>query len=58
MARRAERWPKAKKPKGSTKMSQKEKFLAAVKEFELDETGETLERSFKTIAKHKPKGKK
>jgi len=45
----------AKKPKGYAKLSQKEKFIAAAKEFETDETGETFLRSFKTIAKHKPK---
>jgi hypothetical protein len=45
----------AKKPKGYAKLSQKEKFIAAAKEFEADETGDTFLRSFKTIAKHKPK---
>jgi hypothetical protein len=47
--------PKAKKPTGYAKLSQKEKFIAAAKEFEADETGETFDRTFKTIAKHKPK---
>jgi len=47
--------PKAKRPKGYAKLSQKEKFIAAAKEFEVDETGETFLRGFKTIAKHKPK---
>lgn len=47
--------PKAKKPKGYSKLSQKEKFLAAAKEFEADETGKTFLASFKTIAKRKPK---
>ena len=44
---------KAKKPKGYAQLSQKEKFLAAAKEFEADETGETFLRSFKAIAKPK-----
>ena len=43
----------AKKPKGYAKLSQKGKFLAAAKEFEADETGETFLRSFKAIAKPK-----
>ncbi|HSS15177.1 MAG TPA: hypothetical protein VLL04_14860 [Rhizomicrobium sp.] len=47
----------AKKPKNYAKLSQKEKFLAAAKEFETDETGETFLKSFKTIAKRKPKAK-
>jgi len=48
--------PKAKKrPKGYEKLSQKEKFIAAAKAAEVDETGETFLRSFKTIAKAKPK---
>ena len=52
--------PKPKKPKGYEKLSQKEKFLAAAKAAEVDETGETFLRSFKTIATHKPtkKGKR
>jgi hypothetical protein len=50
--------PKAKKPKGYAKQSQKERFLAAAKQFEVDETGETFDRTFKTIAKHKPKSEK
>ena len=45
----------AKKPKNYAKLSQKEKFIAAAKEFGADETGKTFDRSFKTIAKHKPK---
>jgi hypothetical protein len=43
------------KPKGYAKLSQKEKFIAAAKQFEVDETGETFERTFKAIAKHKGK---
>lgn len=39
-------------PGGYTKLSQKEKSIAAAKEFEADESGDT----FKTVAKHKPKG--
>ena len=45
----------AKKPKNYAKLSQKEKFLAAAKMFEADETGETFDRTFKTIATHKTK---
>ena len=48
--------PKAKRPKGYAKLSQKEKFLAAAQEFEAEQTGETFLKSFKAIAKHKPKG--
>jgi hypothetical protein len=39
------------KPKNYAKLSQKEKFIAAAKEFEADETGKTFLRSFKAIAK-------
>jgi hypothetical protein len=45
--------PKAKKPKGYSKLTQKEKFVAAAKEFEADETGKTFLRAFKAIAKPK-----
>ena len=51
----ADKKPKVQKPKGYAKLSQKEKFIAAAKAAEVDETGETFERSFKTIARHKPK---
>jgi len=37
------------------RLSPKERFLAAAKQFEVDETGETFDRTFKIIAKHKPK---
>jgi hypothetical protein len=47
--------PPAKKSKGYAKLSQKEKFIAAAKEFEADETGKTFLASFKAIAKHKPR---
>ena len=47
----------AKKPKNYAKLSQKEKFMAAAQEFESEQTGEIFLRSFKTIAKHKPKAK-
>jgi hypothetical protein len=53
-----EKQPKTKRPKNYQKLSQKEKFMAAAKQFEADETGETFLRSFKTIAKHKPKATK
>ena len=49
----ADKKPKAKKPKGYAKLSQKEKFIAAAKEFEVDETGKTFLRTFKAIAKRK-----
>ena len=50
-----EKRKKAKKPGGYAKLSQKEKFLAAAKEFEADETGKTFLKSFRTIVK--PRGK-
>lgn len=53
-----EKRKKAKKPGGYAKLSQKEKFLAAAKEFEADETGKTFLQSFKAIAKAKPAKKK
>jgi hypothetical protein len=46
---------KAKKPKNYAKLSQKQKFIAAAKAMEVDETGETFERTFKPIATHKKK---
>jgi hypothetical protein len=46
---------KAKRPKGYAKLSQKEKFIAAAKEFEADETGKTFLASFKGIATAKKK---
>jgi hypothetical protein len=52
----AEKKPRAKKDPNYRKLSQKEKFLAAAKEFEADETGKTFMGSFKAIAK--PKNKK
>ncbi len=52
----ADKKPKAKKPKGYAKLSQKEKFIAAAKAAQVDETGETFVRSFKSIAKAMPKG--
>ena len=54
----ADKKPKAKKPKGYAKLSQKEKFIAAAKAAEVDETGETVLRSFKAIAKHKSEKEK
>ena len=53
----ADKKPKAKKPKGYHKLSQKEKFITAAKVAGVDETGETSLRSFKTIAKAKLKGR-
>jgi len=46
---------KAKKPKNHAKLSQKQKFIAAAKAVELDETGETFLRTFKPIATPKKK---
>ena len=37
------------------KLSQKEKFIAAAREFEADKTGKTFLASFKAIAKRKIK---
>ena len=50
-----EKKPKQNRPKGYDKLSQKEKFIAAAKEFDADETGKTFLRSFKAIAKAKAK---
>jgi hypothetical protein len=44
--------PPVKKPKGYAKLSQKEKFIAAAREFEVDETGKTFLSTFKKIATH------
>ena len=46
---------KAKKPKNYAKLSQTQKFIAAAKAMEVDETGETFLRTFKPIATHKKK---
>jgi hypothetical protein len=35
------------------KLSQKEKFIAAAREFQADETGKTFLASFKVVAKKK-----
>jgi hypothetical protein len=51
-----EKKPKAKKPKNYAKLSQKQKFIAAAKAMEVDETGETFLRTFKPIATYKKKG--
>lgn len=48
-----EKKPKAKRPKNYAKLSQQEKFIAAAKEFEADETGKKFLASFKAIAKKK-----
>jgi len=55
VARMPKKKAQAKRPKGYATLSQKEKFLAAAKEFEVDETGKTFLKSFKTIATRKPK---
>lgn len=44
-----------KKPKNYGRLSPKERFIAAAKAHEVDETGETFLGAFKKIAKHKPK---
>lgn len=54
----ADKKSKTKRPKNYGRLSPKERFLAAAKQFQVDETGETFDRTFKTIAKHKPKGGK
>lgn len=51
----ADKKPKAKKSKGYAELSQKEKFIAAAKAAEVDETGGTFLRAFKPIATHKAK---
>jgi hypothetical protein len=53
----AEKKPKAKKPSGYDKLSQKEKFIAAAKASDADETGETFNRQISSIlhlAKNRP----
>lgn len=53
----AENKPKAKKPENYAKLSQKQKFIAAAKAGEADETGETFERNLRAIlplAKKRP----
>ena len=50
----AKKKAKAVKPKNYDQLSQKDKFLAAAKALEVDETGETFLRVFKPIATHKP----
>lgn len=41
--------PKPKKPEGYDKLSQKQKFIAAAKAAEADETGETFGRAIKRL---------
>jgi hypothetical protein len=45
-----EKKPKPKKPKGYAKLSQRQKFLAAAKAAEADDTGETFERAMQMLA--------
>jgi hypothetical protein len=54
VARVAKKKAKKAKPKGYNKLSQKQKFIEAAKQFEADETGDTFLASFKAIASHKP----
>jgi hypothetical protein len=44
----------AKRPKNYGKLSQKQKFIAAAKAAEVDESGDTFMRAIKKIAKAKP----
>lgn len=41
--------PKAKKPDGYAKLSQKEKFIAAAKAADVDESGESFIRAFRKL---------
>ena len=45
--------PKPKKPKDYAKLSQKQKFIAAAKAGEADETGETFRRAFGKVVPSK-----
>ncbi|HET7083147.1 MAG TPA: hypothetical protein VFI23_00130 [Rhizomicrobium sp.] len=47
----ADKKPKLKKPKGYGRLSQKEKFIAAAKAADADETGETFAAAIKKIVK-------
>jgi hypothetical protein len=49
----AEKKQKAKKPSGYDKLSQKEKFIAAAKAGEADESGQTFSRAMKIITTKK-----
>jgi hypothetical protein len=57
VAQLAKKKAPAKKPTNYGKLSQKEKFIAAAKAHEADETGETFLRTFKVMAKLKRKPK-
>jgi hypothetical protein len=45
----AEKKPKAKKPKGYKNLSQKDKFIAAAKAGEADETGDTFAKAMSKL---------
>ena len=45
----ADKKPKPKKPKDYAKLSQKQKFIAASKAAEVDESGETFKRAMQRI---------
>jgi hypothetical protein len=49
--------PKAKKPKGYKKLSQKEKFIAAAKAADADESGETFGRVMREVIPPKTSAK-
>lgn len=49
----AEKKPKPKKPKNYAKLSQKQKFIAAAKAADADETGEPFRKAFERIMPQK-----
>jgi hypothetical protein len=51
-----ERRPKPKKPKNYAKLSQKQKFIAAAKAAESDESGETFNQALNRVLKPARRG--
>ncbi len=51
----AEKKPKADKPKNYAKLSQKQKFIAAAKAAEADETGTTFNSTIEKLIGPKPR---
>lgn len=49
----SEKKPKATKPKGYDRLSQRDKFIAAAKEGEADETGETFRKTVEALLPRK-----
>ncbi len=49
----AEKKPRRKVPKDYAKLSQKQKFIAAAKAAETDETGETFMSTIKRVMQHR-----